>query len=464
MSVSEIKDLTIDPNSSGRPAFDFVVSNGVGFFRRWGAGSIGSLWTTDGVTATEVGPGPPGTFNSMAPVVAGVVGMQDGEPNPVWRSDGTAAGTYKLGNANGVHTNLGHTVALRGHYYIDDDQLNSGIYETDGNTLWFRGRTLGAWGGTAEYSDGIVLNTFSSGLYTLNSAGVLTMYMDHAALGGFPDVPVNVSAGIAFVVRDEPSDFTQTTLWRTDGTAANTMRLPVSFGKTKWVSMVGSDEHRALIQVTDPKGRQSLWTSDGTAAGTRVIQKKLKGDVVTIIGNTGGHTLFALQDYGATTGELWATDGASGSTHKLTDLNPYPYYPGAQWPERSDLSMQTADGVTYFVNRDGAHGWEIWRTDGTRQGTRLAFDLVRGPASAQPVLDGIVGDRLIFNGTLDRHRGLFAVDLKTTPTPSRPPFAPAPTPFSDVQVSSRADAPGLDALDRVTASLSGLEGSGLALV
>jgi ELWxxDGT repeat protein len=119
--------------------------------------------------------------------------------------------------------------------------------------------------------------------------------------------------------------------------------------------------------------------------------------------------------------------------------------------------MQTARGVTYFVNTDAQHGWEIWRTDGTRKGTRLAFDLVPGAGSAQPVLDGIVGDRLIINATLEGRRGLFAVDLHPAgPVVPRLAFAPAAMPFSDIQLSNATAADRIDAIDLLTSGNTAL--------
>jgi ELWxxDGT repeat protein len=442
LAVSQILDLTNDPFSSGRPAFDFAVSNGIGFFTRWGTGSIGSLWTTDGFTATRVGPGPPGTFRDIIPVKAGVVGLRDGGLSTVFRSDGTAAGTYVLGEVDGVHTTLGNNLALRGRFYINDDNFNAGIYETDGNTLVFRGRVLGAWGNGAEYSDGIVFNTFvhpdRHGLYTLDSAGVLTQFIEFSTLGGYAHGLENVRAGITFLVRKDLDNSNEYSLWRTDGTAENTAQLPVSFGKTQWVEVAGSDKQRAMIRALDQKGRWSLWSTDGTANGTRVIQQRLKGDRVTMIGNTAGHTLFVVRETGSNVGTLWATKGTPGSTHRLAELDPYPGHPGAVWPERSDLTMHTTNSVTYFINTDRKHGWEIWRTDGTRKGTRLAFDLVPGPGSAEPVLNGIVGERLIINATLEGHRGLFAVDLNPQATPAPPPTEGSRALFSSKLLSTRA--------------------------
>jgi ELWxxDGT repeat protein len=43
------------------------------------------------------------------------------------------------------------------------------------------------------------------------------------------------------------------------------------------------------------------------------------------------------------------------------------------------VGMTAVGSVVFFVANDAAHGWELWRSDGTAPGTRLVKDIVQGP-------------------------------------------------------------------------------------
>src|SRR6185503_10924369 len=46
------------------------------------------------------------------------------------------------------------------------------------------------------------------------------------------------------------------------------------------------------------------------------------------------------------------------------------------------LEIVPAGNAAYFSHHDGAHGFELWKTDGTAAGTSLVKDILPGPASS----------------------------------------------------------------------------------
>jgi len=72
--------------------------------------------------------------------------------------------------------------------------------------------------------------------------------------------------------------------------------------------------------------------------------------------------------------ELWRTDGTTDGTFILMDINP---------GEASSLvSEVTIVGeMAYFYADDGVHGFELWITDGFEEGTRMVKDINPGMAN-----------------------------------------------------------------------------------
>jgi ELWxxDGT repeat protein len=60
------------------------------------------------------------------------------------------------------------------------------------------------------------------------------------------------------------------------------------------------------------------------------------------------------------------------------------------------VEQATFDGKLYFLGENDATGIELWRTDGTQEGTELFVDLWEGSSSAQPGSFFPAGDRLYF--------------------------------------------------------------------
>lgn len=92
--------------------------------------------------------------------------------------------------------------------------------------------------------------------------------------------------------------------------------------------------------------------------------------------------------------ELWRTDGTTEGTGLVVDLNPGD---GNAFPSTlSGLPFELAafEGELFFVADDGTTGPELWATDGTAGGTRLVKDVRPGSGGGQiqglTVADGLL--------------------------------------------------------------------------
>ncbi len=87
--------------------------------------------------------------------------------------------------------------------------------------------------------------------------------------------------------------------------------------------------------------------------------------------------------------ELWKSDGTTGGTVLLKDINP-----GTN--NSSPQKLTVASGTLFFVADDGVHGAELWRSDGTPGGTYLLKDLQQGAAWSNFMEMVAVDDQVYF--------------------------------------------------------------------
>jgi len=113
-----------------------------------------------------------------------------------------------------------------------------------------------------------------------------------------------------------------------------------------------------------------------------------------------GGTLFFFADDGVYGRELWRSDGTAAGTEMVEDIVPADL-DGHGYPRR----LTRAGDLLFFVVDDGIHGAELWRSDGTAAGTSLVMDLVPGPATVNIRELANVGGTLFFSveQTVRRH-------------------------------------------------------------
>jgi ELWxxDGT repeat protein len=118
-----------------------------------------------------------------------------------------------------------------------------------------------------------------------------------------------------------------------------------------------------------------VWRTDGTAAGTIRVTNVDPGpdaSITSSVVTVGGKIYFAAFDSGHGD-ELWRNSGGIGSGLLLKDI-----WPGATGWSPTDLRV--VGSTLLFTAIDPTHGKELWRTDGTQSGTKLVKDLNPGNA------------------------------------------------------------------------------------
>ena len=180
-------------------------------------------------------------------------------------------------------------------------------------------------------------------------------------------------------------------LWVTDGTRAGTrMVTEINPGPGNAFEACGEWAHvgQTVFFTASDGGcpcEKQLWKANGTPAGT--IKVKGFAHLLNQLTSTGGTIYFVTmtdgsrdekESYGT---ELWKSDGTSGGTVMVKDIDPRKA--GTLSPEGSEPEQLTPNsGTLYFEARDGTHGRELWKSNGTEAGTKLVKDInVGGNAS-----------------------------------------------------------------------------------
>src|SRR5262249_53722304 len=106
--------------------------------------------------------------------------------------------------------------------------------------------------------------------------------------------------------------------------------------------------------------------------------------------------LFFVADDGVHGPELWTSDGTATNTALVKDINPGSG--GSLNPVNARLI--NVGRTVCFVADDGEHGPEVWRSDGTADGTVLVADIALGSDSVAVSMLTDVASALFFRGAV----------------------------------------------------------------
>jgi ELWxxDGT repeat protein len=278
----------------------------------------------------------------------------------LWRSDGTEAGTVTI---DGIQSGTG-----RYSVYPVGRQAST-CYFSDRFSVW---RTDGTAAEKLLSNPASVLHIMmGTTLLFVDSLGQLFKIDNPSA------APVQLTAFTGDLSSHFPQDlvivgaqlffWTPSGLWKTDGTMAGTVMVK-TVGPPVWKIASGNTLY---FWVGD-----RLWKSDGTDQGTVAIEDNCPqtGAVIApnprILGTLGSTVLLSAADAGGKR-RLWKTDETVDGTAPVTDsVAIYEKESSHQGPDTAVMG-----GYLYFgtVLPDGSA--ELWRSDGTAQGTRRAATL-----------------------------------------------------------------------------------------
>jgi ELWxxDGT repeat protein len=94
-------------------------------------------------------------------------------------------------------------------------------------------------------------------------------------------------------------------------------------------------------------------------------------------------TLYFMAQHGTTGNELWKSDGTSEGTVLVRDMR----VGGSSSPDK----LTNVNGTLYFRANDGINGLELWKSDGTSEGTVLVRDIQAGGGSGPDNLTNVNG-------------------------------------------------------------------------
>ena len=429
------------------------------------------LWISDGTAAgthllRNLTPGPSSSLYSVYPVIIGGTAFFTASSpetgTELWKTDGTEAGTTLVrdiipGNESGAPAGLTLS-GSRIYFAASSDGIRRLLWMTDGTPdgthpvttaqpLYdispYSGSMLANADGTLYFAAANQLNGYEpwkSDGTDRGTAMIANLFRDSQP----SSEPRNLIAADDWVYFEAwdgigtvgPNGGFPKTLWRSDGTAAGTLKLT----ETPAGPYVAAG--RSLLFE---KNNNTLWRSDGTPESTAVATElssrfpSRPGSLFAvdnlIFANVAGAlwvtTLaphapatkiseatgdgfveaagrvfyFAPNEYDSHTG-LWTTDGTPGGTYAVVP----------SFEDRPDSDIVVMGGHVYFTTWNS--GSKLWKSDGTFEGTVVVKSLNKTISDLTPAgrnLFFIAADELwVTDGTEAGTRSLSAKPIEIT--------------------------------------------------
>lgn len=295
----------------------------------------------------------------------------------LWRTDGTAAGTIRLSDirAGAASSMPDEIMAIGSTIYFK--AVGSGI-----------GAELYKWNGSSVS----LVQDLRSGADAGSDPTFLTTFGDH----------------IYFVANDGTHG---QELWRIGSTGMPELVKDINVSGGSSPGQLYAASSALYFQANDGENGAELWRTDGTEAGTVMVQNidGSAGSFPQWMIEFNGEIYFQATDNNAGEGpgrELFRTNGPSAIelVSNLRDGN------DGSSPE----GLTVLGSRLFFQADDGVNGTELWSYDGT---SFTLFDLNTGPGNSYPMYmpPAVVGDALYFVASANESEGdLYRIGVEDT--------------------------------------------------
>ncbi len=377
-----------------------------------------------------------GAFSTIAPLSMGSYILYQGSSfthgAELWRSDGTASGTFLVADINpgtsssspSNFTRLGSlafftasTTANGTELWVSDGtaagtrllrDINPGVFSSFPGSLHLVGSTLyfaandGTNGSELWKSDGTLAGT--------------SLVANINPLAGSGSSPANLASIGSILYFAAANDVSGTELWQHD----------IGTGITSIVADINPGSSSSSPASLTPVGSSLFFTASNGTNGMELWRLDTVSGITSLVADINPGSLssspFHLVAFNSqiffrasnpTLGtELWRSDGTPAGTQVLIDINPGS---ASGFPIDSTTPVVFQNRL-YFAAFTPAEGTELWSTDGTPSGTSLILDALPDSASSTPTNLTIHGERLFFAAFDSKGRELWLFDGSPTGT------------------------------------------------
>lgn len=312
-------------------------------------------------------------------------GRTSGGDEELWSTDGTPAGTQKVVDvvADGgcdprEFTALGDTV-----YYVADDKVaGAELWRSDGTAvgthlvrdLFDSTDDFVVSGDLVPFQDEILFAGVA-GLYRSDGTeqGTQRIFANTVAKNVLSRPAVIATPNFAVFWEEDGND---SVLWRIDAPGAEPVRVQTFPGAIDVGGVAFGDE---VFFATKYERGGLLWRTNGTEV-EQIFDFTVDGfNISERLFATSNLVFFTAADPDHSW-ELWRTDGTPEGTFLTRDNNRFG--PGLDFEH-----VDPAGELLFFTGNDGMNGWEMWRSDGTEAGTFMLEDIAPGSASGISFVD-----------------------------------------------------------------------------